>query len=428
MKALVSIARTLVGSLFVVSGLIKANDTLGFSYKMVDYFEVFGMPGLGEYALPFAVIIAVLEVLLGFATLLGTRMRLTSWVLLLLIAFFTWLTFYSAYYDVVKDCGCFGDALKLTPWQSFTKDVVLLALVLIIFLNRCSVGLNDAKAHARILPGSLVLILLFSGFVLNWWFPLIFSLLVFVLTLLIQWLLGRNARTELLQVLRFVVLTALFTFYCLHYLPIRDFRPYAEGKSIPEQMTVAPEDRPVYSTVFVYKEKESGKEVSIPQDSLGNYDLEQYEYVERSTEVVKEGKEPAIDDFSIETLKGEGMTEKIIGDTAEGNETGPVFLVVAYDLHKTRKAPQDRLNQLYEKAEEDGHRFYGVTSTTGDKVDSFRHEHQIMYPYLVADGILLKTIVRSNPGLVLLEDGKVLGKWPSTALPSYERIEKSYLQ
>src|SRR5688500_4600239 len=145
MKNLIWISRMLVGALFIVSGLIKANDAIGFSYKLVEYFIVFQTPWMNDYVLFLAAFVSILEIILGVAVIFGTRMVTVSWLLLLMIVFFTFLTFYSAYYNKVTDCGCFGDALKLTPWQSFTKDLVLLFFVLIIFFDRKNIRNGDLK-------------------------------------------------------------------------------------------------------------------------------------------------------------------------------------------------------------------------------------------------------------------------------------------
>ncbi|MBA3900398.1 MAG: DoxX family protein, partial [Bacteroidetes bacterium] len=136
MRYLVILSRILVGALFIVSGLIKANDPLGFSYKLEEYFGVFGMDWMVPFSLAVSILISVSEVILGVATLLGTKMRPVAWSLLGMIVFFTFLTFFSAYFNKVTDCGCFGDAIKLTPWESFTKDIILLFFILIIFINR----------------------------------------------------------------------------------------------------------------------------------------------------------------------------------------------------------------------------------------------------------------------------------------------------
>ena len=147
MKILTIISRLLVGSLFIVSGLIKANDPVGFSYKLKDYFaaDVLNMEWLIPFALVLAVVICVVEIVLGLATVMGSKMKPVSWLLLLMIIFFTFLTFYSAQFEKVTDCGCFGDALKLTPWESFSKDAVLLLFVLLIFLKRKSIEMNSER-------------------------------------------------------------------------------------------------------------------------------------------------------------------------------------------------------------------------------------------------------------------------------------------
>jgi len=138
MKYIVHISRILVGVLFIISGLIKLNDPLGFSYKLQEYFsqDVLNIPFLEPYALLISVIVVVFEVILGVFLLIGYKPKFTVWSLLGMIVFFTFLTFYSAYFDKVKDCGCFGDALKLTPWESFTKDIILLFFILILYLGR----------------------------------------------------------------------------------------------------------------------------------------------------------------------------------------------------------------------------------------------------------------------------------------------------
>src|SRR5471030_1869331 len=140
MKNVIWICRILVGLLFIFSGLIKINDPLGFSYKLEEYFEVFHMTFLDSFALSLSIVLCTLEIVLGFAMLIGVRAVLIAWGLLLLIIFFGFLTFYSAYFKVVQTCGCFGDAIPLTPWQSFSKDLVLLVLILILFKNRTKIN------------------------------------------------------------------------------------------------------------------------------------------------------------------------------------------------------------------------------------------------------------------------------------------------
>src|ERR1700760_4509733 len=156
MRKLVWFCRIFVGLLFIFSGLIKINDPLGFSYKLEEYFDVFHTGFLYSFALSLSIILCSLEIILGFALLIGVRAVSVTWGLLLLIIFFAFLTFYSAFFKVVQTCGCFGDAIPLTPWQSFTKDMILLALVLVIFANRKGIKpLFSEKSGDRLAFGSV---------------------------------------------------------------------------------------------------------------------------------------------------------------------------------------------------------------------------------------------------------------------------------
>src|SRR5690554_6117978 len=190
-KVIVLIARILTGIVFVFSGLIKANDPVGFSYKLQEYFHVLGLQFLNDSAVIIAVLICSLEVLLGGLLLLGFWRKWVAWGLLLLILFFTFLTFYSAFFEVVTSCGCFGDAIPLTPWQSFGKDLVLLALILVIFFNRDAIR------------------------------PVIS---------------GKGAQTVLTVVL--IIVSVGIGIYTVNYLPFIDFLPYKKGNNLPALMTL----------------------------------------------------------------------------------------------------------------------------------------------------------------------------------------------
>jgi len=226
----------LVGALFIVSGLIKANDPTGFSYKLDEYFIVFGTPWMSDFSLLLASFICVLEIVLGAAVIFGTRMVTVAWALLSMIVFFTFLTFYSAYFNKVTDCGCFGDALKLTPWQSFSKDIVLLFFVLIIFVRRKFIAHTDFRTDIINCVVALILIALFSIFIIHWPFPVLFAAMVLFATVLLKKYF-RNIPNAL--VLGVSALASLyFTWYCVNHLPVRDFRPYAIHKNISEGMEV----------------------------------------------------------------------------------------------------------------------------------------------------------------------------------------------
>lgn len=375
MKQLVSISRILVGVLFIISGLIKANDALGFSYKLDEYFVVFHMEFLNGAGLAIAMLICIFEVALGVALLVGYRMVMVSWLMLLMILFFTFLTFYSAYFDVVKDCGCFGDALKLKPWESFYKDVVLLVLILIIFVKRKNI---------KPLIGDK-----FAGFM---------------------------SATGL-------ILTTWFTWHCYTHLPVKDFRPYAIGKNITEGMTLPPgaiTDSVVM--VFIYKDKKTGAQVEAGMDQVSTYSgNEQYEFVDRLDKVVREGDKAAIHDFAIKDAEDNDLTSDFL------SRPDYVFMLIAYDLTKADIKAQDKVNELAAACQKNDFEFFGLTSTIPAETDKFRHDHQNMFPYYFCDGTALKTIIRSNPGLVLLKQGTVIDMWHHNDFPTYEELNAKYL-
>ncbi|MBK9638637.1 MAG: DoxX family membrane protein [Bacteroidetes bacterium] len=375
MKQLVSISRILVGVLFIISGLIKANDALGFSYKLDEYFVVFSMQFLSGISVGLAMFICIFEVALGVALLVGYRMVCVSWLMLLMIVFFTFLTFYSAYFDVVKDCGCFGDALKLKPWESFYKDVALLAFILIIFAKRKSIKPLFNEKFAGFVS--------FAGLIASTW----------------------------------------FTWHCYAHLPVKDFRPYAIGKNITEGMTLPPgaiTDSVVM--VFIYKDKTTGAQVEAGMDQVSQYSgNEKYEFVDRIDKVVREGDKAPIHDFAIKDAEDNDLTSDFL------SRPDYVFMLIAYDLTKADVKAQDKVNALAAECQKNDFEFFGLTSTIPTETDKFRHDHQNMFPYYFCDGTALKTIIRSNPGLVLLKQGTVIDMWHHNDFPTYEELNAKYL-
>src|SRR5690554_644563 len=259
MRVVVSAARIIVGLLFVISGLIKLNDPVGFSFKLEEYFspEVLDLAFLMPFALHIAVLLVIFETLLGVMLLWGYKPKFTVWSLLLMIVFFTFLTFYSAYFNKVTDCGCFGDAIPLTPWESFSKDVVLLVLILILFIGR-----------KYIKP-------LFSRNINS---ILVFASLVFCLAI---------------------------TYHVLQHLPIIDFRPYKIGANIQEGMTM-PEDAPKPIYEYKWRFNVNGKEEIITTN--GSYPSIEGEFIDVDTKMIQEGYTPPIHDFMIER-DGEDFTD-----------------------------------------------------------------------------------------------------------------------
>ena len=366
MKTLVTICRIIVGVIFIFSGFIKANDPLGFSYKLDEYFEVFGTNFLLPLSLFLAIFMCVLEMILGFALLLGARINLTLWLLLLLVIFFGFLTFYSAYYDVVKSCGCFGDAIKLTPWQSFGKDMALMVLILIIFAG---------KSHVDPLVG--------PGF-------------------------------EKFLMIIFVGASLAFPVYTYRNLPVIDFRPYKIGTNIYRSMDTHQQMKFYY----ILKDKKT-KELKEFESWPEAWDTK-YDYVDSRTKVIG-GNENVISGFTIENLKGEPYADEIL------LKPGPVFFLVAYKLEKTEKEVFGKVNDFATLCAKDNVPFIGLTSSDTLLIKQFREETKSVFDfYRTPDDVPLKTMIRANPGLVLLKDGVVTNMWHYNNLPSYNDVKNKY--
>lgn len=425
MKMLVSICRVLVGALFIVSGLIKANDAIGFAYKLEEYFSpdvLSWFTWMEPYAYPLAVFICIAEIVVGLAVLLGAKMKLASWSLLLMIVFFTFLTFYSAYFNKVTDCGCFGDALKLTPWGSFTKDLILLILILPIFLWRGKIELNTDKEDMQYAAFSISVITIFCLLVLNntWAFPIWFTVGLFGVALLVKKLVKSNAVWMMAGAA--TVLCAGFSYYTHAHLPIKDFRPYAEGKSISEGLKTAEElglQAPEYANVYIMKRLSTGEQFEMystdymEQRAWEDADLELVEALDDQVKL-SDGYEPPVHDFVFYDADGNDRTAEVL--------TGKHVLVVAYDLSKSNLGVQPELAELMASVQRGGASVVGLTSTGWEDIEEFRHKHGHNFPYLQGDGTTLKTIVRSTPGLLVLDNGTILGKWHYNDMPNYEEL------
>ncbi|MEJ6982132.1 BT_3928 family protein [Pedobacter sp. P351] len=378
-KSLVNFSRVFVGILFIFSGLIKANDPLGFGYKLEEYFEVFHISFLNNFAVAIAIIICTLEIILGAALLLGIRARQTSIGLLVLIIFFTFLTFYSAAFDVVRSCGCFGDAIPLTPWQSFTKDLILLFFIVIIYLNKDTIRpvFSSKVTENRALP------------------------LISVLAL------G-------------------FGLYTYNFLPVKDFLPYHKGANLPENMKIpagAPLDE--YEVTYNLKNKKSGETKEMTDKEYlkteiwkdANWEIKGTP----ATKLVKKGFEPKIKDLKIVDSQGTDYTAEIIENPYYN------LVIVAENLSKTNVNAIGDLNALaINCAENYNTRSVLLTAASPETMEVFKKQNKLVMEVFNADGVPLKSMVRSNPGLLLLKDGVVINKWHFHALPSYQELEEKY--
>lgn len=382
---LTHIARVLVGGLFIFSGFIKANDPLGFSYKLEEYFEVFkGDTGLAMFdwfahiALPLAIIICVSEMLLGVMLLIGYKRDLTLWLLFAQIVFFTFLTFYSACYNKVTHCGCFGDFLKLKPWESFWKDVALLILITLLFAG---------KEHIN----GIVYPAMQGG--------------IFIVA---------------------AIASITFPVYAYRNLPPLDFRAYAPGMNIKDNMKAGADYQPaVYESGFIYENLKTGEKKHFDMKNYPWQDTLNWKWVSTDNVLVKDAvNPPKITDFTVNNMDGANITDSIL------NNKDYSFWIITYDLTKTNQDQEvmAKLNDLYTLATKDGKQILAMTSSGAELIDKYKHEHNALYDFATVDGIVLKTMIRSNPGLMLMKDGTVIANWHWRNIPTYSEIREKYMK
>ncbi len=366
-SAAVNVCRFVLGAVFVFSGFVKAVDPTGSFYKIQDYLTAFGIISLFPEQLPMFVgmALAALEFCVGICLLFGIRKRAASALALLLMVFMTPLTLYLAIANPVSDCGCFGDALVLSNWQTFGKNVILLLAAIVTFVgHRKIVGFMSDKTD---------------------WALSLYSFL-FILALMA---------------------------YCLYYLPIMDFRPYKIGNNIREGMSMPDDAKPsVYKSIFTLEKDGEQREFT-----LDNYPDSTWTFVKAENVLVEKGYEPAIKDFSLQDLQtGDDITDAVLADTTY------TFLLVAHRVESAEDSNIDRINLLYDYSVEHGYGFYALTSSSESGIEEWRDRTGAEYPFCFMDDIALKTIVRSNPGMLLIKGGTILNKWSHNALPDEEVI------
>lgn len=356
------ISQLIVGGLFIFSGLVKMNDPVGFSFKLEEYFseEVLNLPFLEPLALALAILLVIAEVLLGVALFLGYLKRTVLILLSAMIGFFTFLTFWSAYFNQVTDCGCFGDAIPLTPWESFYKDVMLSLLILTLWWgekNMYSLG------QKRVSVSVIGLATLFS-----------------------IW----------------------FTSHVMNHLPVKDFRPYAEGLSIIEGMKPAEElglEPPKYEVIYTM-ENASGERVEISSSTYIDekwWEKKEWTMLSELSKTIKvsEGYEPPVHDFSIISDYGD-WTDSILN-------LDEVWLLVAYNRAKTSEEGWEKVVPTVENLINEEVPVVALSASMPEEL----HELglPVQTPFAFTDETTLKTMVRSNPGWVVLKKGTVVAKY-----------------
>ena len=378
-KILLNFSRWFVGVLFIFSGLIKANDPLGFGYKLQEYFEVFHLTFLSNWATGIAIILCVLEIVLGALLLFGFWRNQVTKGLLALIIFFTFLTFVSAAFKVVTSCGCFGDAIPLTPWQSFTKDLILLVMIVYLFIHRTKIE------------------------------PITFN---------VAW-----QKRLALSVLLVSLLFGLFTY---NFLPILDFLPYKIGSSIPESMKI-PEGAVPDEFLIMYqlKNKATGETKTMSDKDYLKLEVwkdNNWEVVGNpEKKLIKKGYDVKIKDLLIADASGTDYTKEIVENPYYN------LVVVAYDLKNTNENAIAATNALaLNAADQFNIRTVLLTSNSAQDGDAFSKRMKLFMEVFYADAVPLKSMVRANPGVLLLKNGVIINKWHYHNLPSFNELSEKY--
>ena len=365
----VNVGRILVAITFILSGYVKAIDPLGTQYKIADYLQALGMAGLipDWMTLLASVLLSTMEFSIGIFLLFAIRRRLTSKILLFVMSFMTLITIWIAIANPVKDCGCFGDAIKLTNTETLGKNIILLAIAIWLWKSPLRMIRFISKSNQWI--------------VIN--YTILFS----------------------------VALSA----WSLWTLPLFDFRPYHIGANIEKGMAIPKgAKQPKFETTFIMEKNGEQKEFT-----LDNYPDSTWSFIDSKTTQTEEGYVPPIHDFSIENPKtGDDITQEVLHDK------GYTFLLISPWLDKADDSNFGTIDQIYEYAQDYGYRFICLTASAEKDIAKWQDITGAEYPFYSTDATTLKTMIRSNPGLMLLHNGTIIRKWSHNELPSTELLSK----
>ena len=373
MRVFYTLSRYLVGLILIFSGAIKINDPVGTQIKLEEYFSLFStdFTSIFEILIPYALMISVflccLEIVIGVALIINYRMKLISKILLGLIVFFTFLTFYSAYFNKVTDCGCFGDAIKLTPWQSFYKDLILLSFSLIIYFLHSKLRYQDGFFKIKIFEDNV-----FKN-----------GVIIFI-----------------------SVISLIISYTAINFLPFVDFRPYKVGNYIPDLM------QPSEELKYSYIMEKNGR----------NYEFDNYPNDESFTfkeiKLLNPEAEPKISDYSLWNEDGDFTNESFLGNK---------LFIVIHDVNKLgidRRKINEFITKL-KKLKSDINFWVEpivLTSSDSKSLSSFLDKNKISIKSIYGDATVLKTMIRSNPGFLLMRNGTVRGKWHFNKFPDPTEI------
>ncbi len=374
MKNLRLISRVIVGLIFMFSGFVKGVDPLGSAYKYHDYFVAFHLDFLSPFVLYLGILLCVLEFMIGLALVTGVKMRLATILVTIFMVFFTILTFILALTNPVSDCGCFGDALILTNWETFFKNIIIMIFVIIIIVGR--------KKFKNKLPQASEFSILLIG----------------------------------------VIVILFVNIYSYRHLPLIDFLPWKKGNVIAEKVLPTPEKSEVF---LIYKNTETGKDVEYTSKTLPYQDtvlMAKLAFKEQKKKITQEYKEAPIHDFIITSDSGADMTQQFI------QNPGFQFLLIAHDLRKADQDIFEKINPFTAECKQKNISFVILTGSSFDVVRVFKAQTHTSIDFYTVDETALKSVVRSNPGLVLLHNGVVIDKWHYNDFPAFEKVEKKYLK
>ncbi|MBR2300522.1 MAG: DoxX family protein [Bacteroidaceae bacterium] len=362
LAVITNLSRIALAVVLIISGFVKAVDPMGLCYKLEEYLAAFGVESITPgWLMLVAILLCAAEFITGVLLLMGVYRRLVVTVTFLFFLFFTPLTLVLALWNPVRDCGCFGDAIQLSNWATFAKNVVLLILATIVVAKR-RLFVGRISLHSR-------------------WMVLLFA----------------------------VSYVAILQGFALLHLPVIDFRPFAIGTNLREAVVDVPSEKRV-----LYKFEREGVVREFDEES---YPDSTWNYLGSREEILKEGVPAKILDFSfIDDYTGDEYADIILSDT------GYVCLLIVEDTETADESRVDKINDIYDLCCEHGAAFYAATASQEDNVLRWRKRTGAEYPILWADPIMLKTIVRANPGLLLIKDGVVLEKWNATDIPEIEKI------
>lgn len=374
-----TIIRIFVGVLFIFSGLIKANDPSGLAYKMGEFFEIWGnkehflpslMHWMDKYKLMFSVLMIAFEIVAGVALIIGYRFKLFAYLILLLTIFFTFLTGYALFSGNIKECGCFGDCIRLQANESFMKDLVLLALMMILVFFRKRV----AQAFSPTLSGILMVLALTVSFYIQW--------------------------------------------YALKHLPFKDCLAYKVGNNLLHEMTPGPDYVPAeYKSLLTYKNKKTGEKEDFDQTNFPWQDTLTWEFVDNKSILVHEAKnEPAVKDFVISNYDGQDLTRQIL--SYQGN----LFILFIKDVDEAHTEHLDELRKLAADCKKDGIPLIAISASNDIATKAFNEKNNLELDFYTIDGTVCKTAMRSNPGIMWLKNGIVYGKWSYADYPKLSAL------